>query len=201
MINDLLNISRIESGKVEIKPEQINILALCQDIADEVYYSKSTEKNIQIIILEHPIPKVFADPDKLRQVFLNIMGNAVKFSPQAGKITVSFFTDGIQVEIYIKDEGPGISKEDLSKLFKKFSRLDSTYAAAATSGGTGLGLYISKSLVEKMRGRIWVTSEGLGKGATFVFSLPVATQEVLSHPEQYTVRVLGESKQLEPVAM
>lgn len=201
LVNELLNISRIESGRVEIKPETIDMISLSKDIADEVYYSKSADKNIQILLMEQPIPKVFADPAKLREVVLNIMGNAVKFSPNGGKITVSFFTDGKTLETSIKDEGPGISKEDLGKLFQKFGRLDSTYTAAATTGGTGLGLYLSKSLIELMHGKIQVTSEGLGKGATFTFSLPVATKEVLDNAQLYTINAVGEAKGLEPTAI
>lgn len=201
LVNDMLNISRIESGRIEIKPEAVDLNSLCKDIIDEVYYSKATDKNIDFTLLEEPIPKVFADPEKLRQVLLNIMGNALKFSPKGGRITIGFFTDGQTIEVYIKDQGPGLSKEDISKLFQKFGRLDSSYTAAATSGGTGLGLYISKSLIELMQGKIWVVSEGSGKGSTFAFSLPVVTPEVLKNAEQYTVKARGEAKGLEPVAI
>lgn len=201
LVNDMLNISRIESGRIEINPEQVDMSSLIKDIVDEVYYSKSKEKNIQIIILEQTLPKVFADPEKLRQVFLNIMGNAIKFSPGDGKITVGFFTDGITVETYIKDQGPGISKDDMGRLFQKFGRLDSSYVATATSGGTGLGLYISKSLIELMHGRVWASSDGLGKGATFTISLPVSTQAVSGDIEKYRVIAKGEAKGLEPVAI
>lgn len=201
LVNDMLNISRIESGRIEIKPEPVDIVALCKDIADEVYYSKSTEKNIKFQLLEQSLPKVFADPEKLRQVVLNIVGNALKFSPRGGKITISFFTDGRYVETSIKDEGPGMSREDMGKLFQKFGRLDNSYTAAATSGGTGLGLYISRSLVTLMHGRIWAQSEGPGKGATFGFALPVASAEVLKNAQKYMVKAHSEAKGLESVAI
>lgn len=174
LVNDMLNISRIESGRVEISPEQVDMISLCRDIVDEVYYSKSTVKDIQITLLEEKLPKVFADPEKLRQVLINVVGNAVKFSPHGGKVTIGFFTDGKTVETYVKDQGPGITKEDLGRLFQKFGRLDNTYTDAATVPGSGLGLFISKSLIELMRGRIWASSEGLGKGATFTIAMPVA---------------------------
>ncbi len=174
LVNNMLHISSIESGKIEINIENVDMISILKDIIDEVYYSKSTEKNIEIQLLEQSLPKVLADPEKLREVLLNILGNAVKFSPNAGKITVSFFADGNVVETHIKDQGPGISKEDLSRLFQKFGRLDNSYTAAATSGGTGLGLYISKSLIELMSGKIWAQSEGVNKGAVFVVSLPIA---------------------------
>lgn len=173
LVNDLLNISRIESRKIEINPEPVDLIVLVKDIVDEVYYSKSTEGNFQFILLEKPIPKVFADPEKLREILLNLVGNSLKFTPQGGKIIFDFFSDGKTVEISVKDSGIGISREDLSKLFHKFSRLDNSYTAMSTSGGTGLGLYISKKLVELMHGKVWVESEGLGKGATFTISLPM----------------------------
>lgn len=201
LVNDMLNISRIESGRIEINPEPVDLISLCKDIVDEVYYSKSTEKNVKFVLLEQSVPKVFADPEKLRQVVLNILGNALKFSPSGGKITIGFFTDGKVIETYIKDEGPGISREDMGRLYKKFGRLDNTYTAAATSGGTGLGLFISKSLIELMHGRIWAVSEGIGKGSTFSFALPVASPEVIKNADQYTVIAKGEAKSLEPAAI
>lgn len=174
LVNDMLSISRIESNRIEINLEPVDLISLCKDIVDEVYYSKATDKDIKFILLEQPIHKVLADPEKLRQVLLNIIGNALKFSPPNGKITIGFFADGKVVETSIKDEGFGISKEDLGRLFQKFGRLDNSYTATASSGGSGLGLYISKSLVELMHGRIWASSGGEGKGSTFTFSLPVA---------------------------
>ncbi|MBU1031854.1 HAMP domain-containing histidine kinase [Patescibacteria group bacterium] len=201
LVNDMLNISRIESGRIEIKPEPVDLISLGKDIVDEVYYSKSTAKNIKFILLEEKLPKIFADPEKLRQVFLNILGNALKFSSNGGKITISFFTDGRTIETRIKDEGPGLAREDLGRLFKKFGRLDNSYTSVATSGGTGLGLYISKNLIELMKGRIWATSEGLGKGSTFTFALPVASPEVIKHADQYFVKAKGEAKSLEPAAI
>jgi len=201
LVNDMLNISRIESGKIEITPEPIDLISLSRDIIDEVYYSKAPEKKIDFVLLEQKLPKVFADPNKLRQVLLNITGNALKFSPMNSKITVSFQSDGQTIETFVKDEGPGISKDDMQRLFTKFGRLDNSYTATATSGGTGLGLYISKILIEKMHGKIWAISEGIGKGTTFIFSLPIASQEVLNNAAKYTIKPQGEVRGLEPVAI
>lgn len=201
LVNDMLNVSRIESGKIEINPEPIDILSLIRDIVDEVYFSKSEEKNIQFVISDKKVPKAFADPEKLRQVFLNLVGNSLKFTPNGGKISFNFFSDGKTVEISVSDTGIGVPKEDASKLFHKFGRLDNSYTASATSGGTGLGLYISKNLVELMHGKIWVQSEGLNKGATFTVALPVATPDVLKNIDKYWVKPKGESKVLEPVAV
>lgn len=176
LVNDLLNVSRIEAGKIEINPEAVDLILLTKDVMDEVYYSKSTDKNIQLTLLEKPIPKVLADPEKLREVMLNIVGNAVKFTQSGRTITIEFFSDGKTVETSIKDTGTGISQEDLGKLFTKFGKLESSYVALSRSSGTGLGLYISKGLIELMQGKIWATSPGLGKGSTFTFSLPVVSK-------------------------
>lgn len=197
LVNDLLNVSRIEAAKIAIAPESVDLISLTKDVLDEVYYSKSRDKEINMRVLEKPIPKVFADPEKLREVMLNLVGNAVKFTPSGGSVLVDFFSDGETVETLIKDSGSGISKEDISRLFKKFSKLDDSLVVNTAPIGTGLGLYISKSLIELMHGKIWASSEGLNKGATFTFSLPSATNEVLRHAEDYTLKGKEDTKELE----
>lgn len=200
LVNDMLNVSRIESGKIEINPKPFNIVSLVLEVVEEVK-AKADEKRLQIIVLEHALPSVLADADKVHQVLLNLIGNCLKFNYPGGTITVDFFTDGKMVEVSIKDTGMGIAKEDLGRLFHKFSRLDNSYTAISTSGGTGLGLYISKSLVELMHGRIWAQSEGVDRGATFSFSLPIANQQTIEQTDKYTVKAKGEVKELEPVAI
>ncbi len=200
LVNDMLNVSRIESGHIEINPQSFDIVALVRDIMEEVKV-KADEKRLQLLTLEQKLPPVFADSDKVHEILLNLIGNAMKFCYPGGTIAVSFFTDGQMVDISIKDSGAGIMKDDLSKLFHKFSRLDNSYTAVSTSGGTGLGLYISKSLIDLMHGKIWVTSEGVDKGATFSFSLPIASQQVLQHAEQFQVKAKGEVKPLEPATI
>ena len=200
LANDMLNISRIESGKIEIIPRPFRMVDLMADVAGEVG-PKAAEKKLQIHILNSSVPQVFADPDKVHQVLLNLIGNAMKFTPVSGNITLSFFTDGKVVETVVKDSGVGISKEDMSRLFTKFGRLDSSYVASATSGGTGLGLFICKSLIELMHGKIWAVSEGIGKGTSFIFSLPIASASVIAHSDQYTLKGQGETKTLESVSI
>ncbi len=201
LVNDMLNVSRIEAGRIEINPESIDLISLARDIVDEAYQSKAPQKNIQITLMEEKVPQVFADPEKLREVFLNLLGNAVKFTISGGTITIKFFTDGKTVETSIKDTGIGILREDLGRLFTKFGKLESSYVALSSSGGTGLGLYISKNIIELMHGKIWATSEGLNKGSTFTFSLPVASEEVLANASQFRVKAKGEAKGLESAAI
>ncbi len=200
LVNDMLNISRIESGRIEISPKSFDIIQLVGEVVNEVS-TKAAEKSLNLQLDKSIVPQVFADPDKLHQVLLNLLGNALKFTSSGGEISVSFYSDGNTVEISIKDSGVGISKDDMSRLFKKFGRLDNSYVAAATTGGTGLGLFICKSLIELMKGKIWARSDGLGKGSTFVFSLPVATPEVLKKASSFTQKATGEAKGLEPVAL
>jgi signal transduction histidine kinase len=200
LVNDMLNVSRIESGSVEIKPTAFGMNQLVQDVFEEINL-KAQEKNIHLSLNKTNIPKVFADSDKVHQILLNLIGNALKFTPAEGNISVTFFADGQNLDTTIKDSGVGISKEDLSKLFRKFERLDNSYVAAATTGGTGLGLYICRLLAGKMGGKIWAHSEGLGKGTAFTFSLPIASNEILSHPEKYTIKPIGPVKPLESVAL
>lgn len=187
LVNDMLNISRIDSGRIEVNPKIIDLIALSSEVVDEVS-PKASERGIQILVAKDKVPPVFADDDKVHQILLNLVGNALKFTPSGGKIMISFFTDGNMIDVSIKDSGTGISKEDLGSLFQKFGRLDSSYVAMGTSGGTGLGLYICKSLVEVMHGRIWASSEGLNKGTTFTFSLPVASSQVLAHADQFKIK-------------
>lgn len=200
LVNDMLNVSRIEAGRIEIRPQIFDIQTLIDDVVVEVT-PKANEKMVQIEMNKVQMPKVFADPDKVHQVLLNLIGNSLKFTPVDGLIRVNVFSDGSAVEISVSDNGVGISKEDLSRLFQKFGRLDNSYVAAATSGGTGLGLYISKSLVELMHGQIRATSEGLNKGATFTFSLPIATPETVAQADKFSKRPVGEAKELEPAAI
>lgn len=200
LVNDLLNISRIESGRIEIRPEAFDIQVLVADALAEVE-AKAKEKNVRLLVRSTSVPKVFADKDKIHQVILNLLGNSLKFTPPEGSITISYFADGKMLDVSVQDTGVGISKEDVGRLFQKFGRLDNSYVAAATSGGTGLGLFICRNLVELMHGKIWAASEGVNKGSTFTFSLPIATPEVLSNANLYSQHVTGEVKQLEPVAI
>ncbi len=200
LVNDMLNISRIESGRIEVLPKQFDIQQLVQDVFSEVDV-KAKEKNLHLKLTNSQLPLVFADQDKVHQVLLNLIGNALKFTPVEGTIEVSFFCDGQIVEVLVKDTGVGITQENISKLFEKFGRLENSYVMAATTGGTGLGLYISKSLVNLMGGKIWAKSGGLNKGSTFIFTLPVANKEVLANAAKYTIKLGDQAKPLEPVSI
>lgn len=200
LVNDMLNVSRIESGRLEIAPVTMDIQNLVGEVLIEID-AKAKEKNLHVESVNTQIPKVFADPNKVHQVLLNLLGNSLKFTRENGSIRISYFSDGKVVEVSVSDNGVGIARDDLPRLFKKFSRVDNSYVAASSAGGTGLGLFISKSLIELMKGTISVKSDGVDKGSTFTFTLPVATTTVLQEAEKYHYRPEGEARMLEPVAI
>lgn len=171
MINEMLDISRIESGRVHLEPEKFNLDDLAQEVHQE-FLARAVERKLTLTISEHPsLPEITADREKIHQVFENIIGNAFKFTPEGGRVTVSFTLEGDKIKTSITDTGPGIQKEDMGKLFKKFNRLENTLVVAA-GAGTGLGLFICKQYVELHSGAVGVEST-LGQGTTFWFTLPV----------------------------
>lgn len=196
LVNDMLNVSRIESGSIEINPKPFDILDLVCDVVDEVKL-KADEKLLKLQVIDEKLPLIFGDPDKVHQILLNLIGNSIKFTSPNGVISVSFFPDGQSVDVSIKDTGVGLAHEDLSKLFHKFSRLDSSYVSIGSSGGTGLGLYISKSLIDLMHGKIWAVSDGVDKGTTITFSLPIATEDLIKMKEKFHIKPTGDVKSLE----
>lgn len=172
MVNNMLNISRIESGRLTINLQKIDLIDLLKDAITELT-STAQRQNVQIIFQpSFNTLLVLADPEKTRGVIINLIGNAIKFTPANGAITVSITQKNELVEIAIKDTGRGINQDDLGKLFQKFEMIGKDVLKRQdTQEGTGLGLYISKSIIELMGGRIWAQSEGENKGSTFYFTL------------------------------
>lgn len=199
LVNDMLNVSRIESGRIEIAPSAFDLNNLVGEVLIEVD-AKVKEKGLTIEHQVNAIPKMFADENKVHQILLNLLGNSLKFTPAGGKITISYTSDGQIITVTIKDTGVGISADDLNRLFKKFNRLDNSYVAAASTGGTGLGLYICKSLLDLMKGTIKVESPGVNQGSLFIFTLPVATPKLLAESEKYHYKP-PQARLLEPVAI
>ncbi len=171
MINEMLDISRIESGRVQFHPENFDLTKLAADVQQE-FQARASERKLTLTIAQHPdLPQITADREKIHQVFENTIGNAFKFTPEGGTVNISFTLENKQIKITITDTGPGIRPDDLDKLFKKFNRLENTLIVAAGSG-TGLGLYICKQYVELHGGAIGVQSD-FGHGSTFWFTLPI----------------------------
>lgn len=171
LVNDMLNISRMENSKIEFKIEKINIVSEIKNIVRN-FKIKTDEKGLNLkFVYKKPNILGFTDKSKLNEIVTNLLGNSLKFTKK-GEITVFVLDDQQNILIKIVDTGTGVSKEDQKRLFKKFERLDSSYQTVAESGGTGLGLYITKQYVEKMRGNIGMESAGVGKGSTFWFTVP-----------------------------
>lgn len=174
LVNEMLDVSRIEGGRVQLKLEPLDLYKLSTDVQLE-FQARATESQLSVeIISSDNLPQVTADREKIHQVLENLIGNSFKFTPSGGKITVSFKVSENKVETSVTDNGKGISSEDMPKLFKKFGRLENSLIAP-TSGSTGLGLFICKQYIEMHGGTIDAISE-FGKGTTFTFSLPIANQ-------------------------
>jgi len=181
LVNDMLNISRIESGRITISIQRVSLVKLVQDVVFEVM-PRAQELGVKLSVTASlGVPDVIADSDKIKEVLINLIGNSLKFTPANGTITVSFFIQNGVVKTIIKDTGSGILPEDIPKLFQKFGFIQESYITNLTANsGTGLGLYISKAIVELHEGTIVAESEGRGKGATFSFTLRVYTSDDLA---------------------
>lgn len=175
LVNDMLNISRIESGRMAIHLVDVNILSLVHTVVEEMY-PKLSELHLRLdISSEDGLPDVIADPDKIQEVLINFIGNAMKFTPKGGRIRVNIAKDLTgSVRVSITDTGVGIDPTNLPKLFTKFGALRSGATPDAIAAqSTGLGLYISKSIIGIHGGRVAAVSAGIGKGSTFSFTLPI----------------------------
>lgn len=174
LINDMLNISRFEHDRVEFKITQTDLCELIREILTS-FEIKVKSKGINLSFSETCLD-VFVDIDreKMRDVITNLVDNAVKFTDN-GEIKVNVENEEDKVVVQIKDSGSGINPPDLPKLFHKFGRIDNSYTIASDTGGTGLGLYIVKLYVEGMGGKVWATSDGIGKGSSFWISIPKTT--------------------------
>jgi len=172
LVNDMLTVSRIERNKIEIHNEKVNLVDVVQLVFDELKIS-TDEKHIKFTFTKEAQKKymVKGDKEKLREVFQNLIGNALKFTPEKGSITIHIANKNNLVALSVSDTGSGIPKEEQQKLFKKFSKIEYSYSKHSSQPGTGLGLYISKQIISLHNGTIEVQSE-VGKGSTFTVLLP-----------------------------
>jgi two-component system phosphate regulon sensor histidine kinase PhoR len=168
LISDLLNVSRIEAGRaLDLNPQPVNL----PDLIDKVVAAQKsyTNRHEFKVDLDPKLPLIVADMDKVDQILTNLTNNAVKYSPNGGTITVTGKPLDGMVQLMVVDQGMGIPKEHLNKVFDRFHRIDNRDTRKV--GGTGIGLYLVKHLVEAHGGKIWVESE-VGKGSKFIFELP-----------------------------
>ena len=168
LINDILDLSKIEAGHLELAPAQVDLAEILEGVLN-VIRERAHEAELTLHADVPPALPLYADPRKLKQVLYNLLSNAVKFTPLGGEINLKVEACPETVRFTVTDTGIGIAQEHLSGLFQEFSQVDSSLSRR--HDGTGLGLALSKRLVALHGGEVWVKSE-LGKGSTFGFSLP-----------------------------
>ena len=170
MINDILDLSKVEAGKVELQLEEFAVASV-MDAVQSIIRDMANKKRLDLrIVVPEGLPDVYADLVKFKQIMYNLLSNAVKFTPEGGSITVETECAGDEFLISVTDTGIGIAAENHETIFDEFKQLDSSRARQYE--GTGLGLALTKRLVELHGGRIGVESEGLGMGSKFSFTLP-----------------------------
>jgi signal transduction histidine kinase len=177
LINDILDLTKIEAGKLELNVEPVHLRGVLVSVLS-VVKPRANEKGLKITtFLPKDLPPLHADAAKLGQILMNLITNAIKYTPDKGRVSIEARVRGGEVEIRVTDSGIGISPEDQERIFERFTQVDSS--ATRSQGGTGLGLAITKDLIELHRGTITVQSE-LGQGSSFVFSIPKADAPALA---------------------
>ena len=171
LVNDLLNVSRIEAGRMEMKIEKLSIEDLITSVVEELK-NAAKEKDLYLKWekTKKPLPKIAIDREKIRQVIMNVVDNAIRYTEKGG-VTIKCKAQNEKCKIEVSDTGTGLTKYEISKMFESFSR-----GAAGTrlyTEGVGLGLYIARRFVEMHDGKIWVESKGKGKGSTFYIELTI----------------------------
>ncbi|MCL4386993.1 ATP-binding protein [Patescibacteria group bacterium] len=174
LVNDMLNVSRIQSGRIKVDPKLTDIEKISEDVISEMLPRASETKIKLSLKKEAKIANVVADPDKTKEILINLIGNSLKFTPKNGSITIGLSVKNGAALVKVSDTGAGLKKEDIPKLFQKFGIVGrNDFLTKQNVQGTGLGLYISKSIVELQGGKMWVESPGENKGSTFFFTLPL----------------------------
>jgi PAS domain S-box-containing protein len=168
LINNLLDASRIQAGAFKIERAEVCLARVAERVVEN--FRMQTESHRFILDFPQDFPDVLGDEERLRQVLNNLVSNAIKYSPNGGEIRVGGWADEETATVYVADQGIGIPAEDQANLFQRFFRVDSSLRRSTQ--GTGLGLYLCKSIVEAHGGRIWLRSEP-GKGTTIFFALPL----------------------------
>jgi signal transduction histidine kinase len=171
LVEQLLELSRIESGDVPLRLQEVALAPLVSEVLSEIEVARADRRVHLSGHISSAVPPVFADRERVHQVLFNLLDNAVRFTPPGGEVRVTAEQHNGSVGVHVADTGPGISPEHLPRLFERFYRVDP--ARSRDDGGTGIGLAIARSVVEAHGGRIWAESEP-GKGSMFTFELPVA---------------------------
>jgi PAS domain S-box-containing protein len=179
IVNDFLNMGRLEQQRIDFKNESFVIEDLVAAALKEYEVTGSRQNlSLEFVPSPKPMPRVFADKDRIRQVIINLIGNSLKFTTIGG-VKISVRENDGMVEVSVADTGRGIPLQNQALLFHKFQQAGDSLFTRDTTKGTGLGLYISKLMVEAMGGKIWLVRSEEGKGSEFAFTLPLAKTGVL----------------------
>lgn len=171
LIKDLLDISRIESGRLELHLESVDLVEIATELVADLLPNAINKKlDLQFHAPEHELPHVVVDSQRIRQVMLNFVDNAIKYTPE-GHVDVYLKEEGGRVTFSVTDTGRGLAPGSVEKLFQKFSRVGGSFRV--NTEGTGLGLYVAKQIINEHRGRVSVSSPGENKGSTFSMELPI----------------------------
>lgn len=171
LVNDLQELSRVEAGAIQLNLAPVPPERLIERIQSTLG-RQFEDKNIQLVTdVEPGLPNLFVDKDRIIQVLTNLVGNALQYTPNGGKVSISVRREKSEILFAVKDTGIGISTEQLTFIFNRFYRTDKSRNRA--SGGSGIGLTIAKALVQAHQGKIWAESNGEGKGSTFSFLIPL----------------------------
>jgi two-component system phosphate regulon sensor histidine kinase PhoR len=172
MVQELLELSRVESGQVPLNLVRTDVSELFTRTAERLRPQAERAGLTLSVSLPPDVPRVLADAERMQQVVVNLLHNAIKFTPPGGQVAISAESAGTEVIVSVRDTGVGIAAENLERIFERFYKAD----RARSGGGTGLGLAIAKHIVQAHGGRIWAESVE-GKGSVFRFALPVADSQ------------------------
>ena len=174
LINDVLDLSRIEAGKLELRLQSVNLADVVNNVVQTIRPMLDDNRHQLTVSIDEGLPQVRVDRKRLRQIFLNLLGNAIKFTPSGGELNIEAGRENNWCQVSVVDEGIGIRKEDQERIFEAFTQGEILLPSGKREG-SGLGLTLTRQFVEMMGGRIWMESQ-YGKGSKFTFSLPLASK-------------------------
>ena len=178
LVNDILDLSKIDPGTLELEKETVDLVSVLNEMA-EIVMELAVDKQIELAVdVEQDVPRIFADRAKLNQVIYSLLSNGIRFTPDGGRVTVGAAVGDHRdcICIWVADTGIGLKPDDRDRIFGSFEQVDSSYTRIHS--GIGLGLSLSRRLVEMHGGRIRVESEGEMKGSRFSFELPIRDGEL-----------------------
>ena len=177
LINQILDMAKVEAGKMKLALSSLPMKSLLNEISLLIADMVSKKKLQMVLEIAEDLPNIEADELKVKEIIYNLLSNAVKFTPEGGEIGMRAKKAGSEIEIVVWDTGVGIAPENMEKIFEGFFRVDTPYSRVTE--GTGLGLPLSKKLVELHGGKLSVISEGLNKGTQVIFTLPIISKQAV----------------------